>query len=171
MTTDTAELAARFARIRRFYGAHERAILSDGLEWFGDPADPLYGDAYGWEHEGGIVLTPIERQLWHDIRAESLVLYPQYPVGRFFVDFGNPVFRVAIECDGAAWHTDLARDAARQREIEAMGWAVYRLTGKQCGTDFAEVEDEAGRVRWQAGEARVLVRSVGARMRKAREAA
>ena len=149
------ELNARFARIRAYYAKHMAAIMANGCEWF--------GDAYQWDHEGGIRLTPIEAALWHDIRAEDCVLYPQLPVGRFFVDFGNPVARVAIECDGERWHTDKARDAQRQAEIEAMGWTVYRIGGRECFTDFEETEDDNGAPIIKAGAARVLIRNICAR--------
>lgn len=165
----SGDLRARFSRIRAFYKAHEAAILANGNEWFGIESDELFGDAYGWEHAGRISLTPIERQLWHDIRAEDAILYPQYPVGRYFVDWGNPFHKVAIECDGAKWHTDPQRDASRQREIEALGWTVYRLTGRECGTDFEEREDEHGALVVRPGAARALIRRVIAQHRIERE--
>jgi very-short-patch-repair endonuclease len=90
-------------------------------------------DAYAWD--GLLELTPIEKWLWADIRQLDAVLYPQFPVGRFFVDFASPVARVAIECDGAAFHQDKAKDAARDAELERMGWTVYRITGTDCRTE------------------------------------
>lgn len=149
------ELRQRFAAVRDHYNRHHAEIMASTSDWF--------DDAYSWDHEAGIRLTPIEQALWHDIRAESLVLYPQYPVGRFFVDFANPVWKVAIECDGARWHTDVARDASRQAEIESMGWAVYRITGRDCLTDFEEVEDEEGHQFLRAGPARAFIRNIAAR--------
>ena len=145
------DLSAKFARIRAFYKARHELIMADGCELADDP--------YAWEHIAGIRLTPIERALWHDIRGEDAVLYPQYPVGRYFVDFGNPVAMVAIECDGAKWHIDAAKDAARQQEIEALGWTVYRISGKDCFTDTEYVEDDQGS-RATAGAARVFMREI-----------
>jgi hypothetical protein len=124
--------------IRSFYRKWQDEILEAGRnQWAED-------DAYLWDHVGGITLTPIENWLWSDIRAVGAVLYPQYPVGRFFVDFGNPVARVAIECDGAAFHQDKEKDAARDAELERMGWTVYRITGKDCRTQFNEETREPG---------------------------
>jgi len=142
----------RFERVLAYYGKHEASIMDSPRDWF--------DDAYSWDHEAGITLTPIERALWHDIRAEDLVPYPQYPVGRFFVDFGNPVWKVAIECDGARWHTDAERDAKRQQQIEAFGWKVYRITGRDCLTDEQEVAAENGRPSLRASVARLFVRAV-----------
>ncbi len=120
-------------RISAYYRGHQRAIIEAGRNaWALNP--------YQWEFDGGIKLTPIERLLWSDIRTEGVVLYPQYPVGRFFVDFANPAAKVAIECDGASFHTDQGRDDARQAEIEDLGWHVYRITGADCRRD--DVHDD-----------------------------
>jgi very-short-patch-repair endonuclease len=117
--------------IRTFYAELRDEAEAQRNEW-------AYGDAYLWDHAGGITLTPIERWLWADIRAVDAVLYPQYPVGGFFVDFGNPAAKVAIECDGAEFHKDKAKDAARDAKLAAMGWTVYRITGRDCRTQYDE---------------------------------
>lgn len=75
--------------------------------------------------------TPIEAAAWQTIRCLGLPFYPQYPVGPFFVDFADPVMRMAIECDGKQWH-DARKDAARDAEIKSLGWSVNRFTGRQC---------------------------------------
>lgn len=118
-----------------FYSTHTALIMAAPRnEWAGDP--------YAWDR--WISMTPIEASLWGDIRDANAVFYPQYPVGRFFVDFANPVARVAIECDGRAYHQDHRKDQARQKEIEAMGWWVYRITGRQCMTDYDDETREHG---------------------------
>ena len=58
-------------------------------------------------------------------------LWPQLPVGRYFVDFGNPVARVAIECDGKDFH-DECRDSLRDAELSRSGWRVWRVPGWAC---------------------------------------
>lgn len=126
-------------RIRAHYKHNEMAIHQAGASSWGI-------DPYAWDHDAGIRMTYIEDWLWSDIRSVGAVLYPQYPVGRRFVDFGNPVARVAIECDGAKFHQDAEADAARQREIEALGWTVYRLTGRECRTDEFSRDDGSGRL-------------------------
>jgi hypothetical protein len=133
--------------IHRFYAEWDLEILNAGRsEWADD-------DAYLWDHVGGITLTPIERALWSDIRSLDLVLYPQYPVGRFFVDSGNPVAKVAIECDGKQWH-DAARDALRDSRLREMGWTVYRFPGWECVT---EQDAESGK----SGSAYLRLKEIG----------
>ena len=115
----------RVKALREFYKLAETDILDAGeRQWGMDP----------YEVDWLSIFTPIEYALWYDIRGKGLVAYPQYPVGRYIVDFANPCARIAIECDGAAWHKDLEADQRRENEILCMGWSVYRITGKDCLT-------------------------------------
>lgn len=106
------------------------------------------------------MLSPIEEAMWAEIRYEGAVLYPQHPVGNFFVDFGHPLARVAIECDGKRWHMDREKDATRQRAIEAFGWKVYRLTGRDCfSLGRMDYDDDGGEVPVD-GRATQLLRAI-----------
>ena len=86
-------------------------------------------------------------------------LHAQYEVGAYRLDFalivdedstfGNPV-RLAIECDGRAFHdlTPEQKDADRKRDAEllAMGWHTLRFSGSQIYNDAAgcaKMVDEA----------------------------
>jgi very-short-patch-repair endonuclease len=108
--------------IREFY-AEIRPELdrAEAWRWAIDPY------AVNWPK----LFTPIEMALWMDIRGHGLVLYPQFPVGRYFADFANPRARVVVECDGAAYH-DPERDEARDGDMRRMGWTVYRFAGSEC---------------------------------------
>jgi very-short-patch-repair endonuclease len=79
-------------------------------------------------------LTPIEDWLWQDIRGMGLPFFMQYPVGRRFVDFGDPVQQIAIEADGAAWHTP-EKDAKKDADLAAEGWLVFRVKGRDARTE------------------------------------
>lgn len=123
-------------RIKAHYAAVEGLSLVAN-EWSIDP--------YAWDDGLGIRLTPIEAKVWEHIRSLNMVLYPQYPISGFLVDFANPAAKVAIECDGAAYHTDVAKDLRRQREIELAGWTVYRFSGSMCAREAEEgMDDETG---------------------------
>lgn len=76
-------------------------------------------------------LTPIERLVWGDIRELGLPFYMQYPVGRRFVDFGDPVRCIAIEADGAAFHTPEG-DARKDADLKECGWTVFRIPGRDA---------------------------------------
>ena len=148
------QIRSRFAAVAAHYDAMRQDLERT-------PRDRWAADPYAWCDV--IRMTPIEESLWTDIRAEGVVLYPQFPVGRFFVDYGNPAAKVAIECDGKEFHVDKAKDAARQAEIESMGWKVYRLTGAACKMTDTYDEDEFGVERLMPSPARSLIRLVADR--------
>lgn len=107
-----ADLSLRFSLIREAYK------IIEGREYC---PYPFY-----------VSLTPIESHLWQDIRQwpGQVRMYPQYPVGRYFVDFGDPWKQVAIEADGKQWH-DAERDRIRDEAIKGKGWTIYRVSGKE----------------------------------------
>jgi hypothetical protein len=113
----------------------DNILAEEACEW-GMPA-------YTWDEKPMIFMTPIEAWLWADIRNCNAIFYPQYPVGRFFVDFANPVAKVALECDGAEFH-NAAKDASRDIELRDMGWEVYRFPGWMCATEPDEETGEPG---------------------------
>jgi hypothetical protein len=124
-TIETAPtLSARFAAIRAYWNEAEPTILRSPINRH---AIPAYDDI-DWAR----AMTPIEFALWCDIRSHGVILYPQYPVGRFFVDFGHPAVKVAVECDGARYHRDQARETMRDGAIRAAGWTIYHLSGASC---------------------------------------
>lgn len=121
--TGKEPLAQRFAMLRANYQSFQRAVDDGRWDW-------MCHDPYvlaDWT----TVFTPIEEAAWCDIRCAGLPMWPQFPVGRFFVDFGNPLVRVALECDGKDYH-DAARDAARDAELAILGWRVLRAPGWRC---------------------------------------
>lgn len=131
---NAADKGTRFDALRDFYECVEARITSSPAHrWAIDPY------AVDW----GKVFSPIEWALWCEMRNIGAVLYPQYPIGRYFADFANPIARVVIECDGAAWHTNKAADATRQAYLEARGWTVYRITGAAClSEEYTAVDDD-----------------------------
>lgn len=138
--------------IQAFYAQHHNKIMRSANEWGVTP--------YSWEVDAGVSFTPIESALWSDIRMEGAVLYPQYPVSRFFVDFANPVARIAIECDGKHFHIDKEKDARRDKEINKIGWTVYRFTGSECMKDTEIEEDEDGHEVVVLSPVRLAIRNI-----------
>jgi len=99
-----------------------KILQSPRNEWACDP--------YAWCEVA--TLTPIEDHFWCEVRSIDAVVYPQYPIGKHFVDFANPVAKVVFECDGAAFHLDQEKDDRRDLELVEKGWTVYRVAGWQC---------------------------------------
>lgn len=142
----------QFDAVRFFYkDSGPKILASPKNEWAVPP--------YSWDIF--IQMTPIEQQFWEVLRQENIVMYPQYPVGRFFVDFGNPVAKVAVECDGREYHKDKEKDADRDRELNDMGWTVYRITGSDCYEEDEEYEDDDGYRCIRKSFARRIARSLG----------
>lgn len=126
-------LSQRFQAIKHNY-RRKQAMVDSGIDdWFrSDPYEVAYWPA---------LFTPIEAALWSDIRRWSLDLWPQLPVGRFFVDFGNPIARIAVECDGVEWHKDKEKDCRRDQTLFEMGWEVVRIPGYQCKGEILTREE------------------------------
>jgi hypothetical protein len=121
--TAADSLSARFGKIRRNYEEYQRGVDAGQWDW-------MRGDPYAiadWVP----MFTPIEDDAWCEIRSAGLPMWPQFPVGKFFVDFGNPVAKVALECDGKEFHSAV-KDAERDKVLRSMGWRVIRVTGSRC---------------------------------------
>ena len=111
-------------RIREAWKVVEPNILSRGR------CDPYWFD---WD------FTPIERDLWTDLRCAGVPMYPQVPVGRFFIDFGDPLERIGLEADGRDFH-DVVRDRARDEILlREYGWCIYRVADVPEG--FRSIRD------------------------------
>lgn len=110
------DLPRRFELLREIYELMTPAIKRDKGR-----NDPYFAN---WVR----FMTPIEMNLWQDIRCNGLPFFPQYPIGGFFVDFADPIKHIALEADGAMWHNE-KKDAQRDAIIEDMGWRVFRFTG------------------------------------------
>lgn len=75
--------------------------------------------------------TPIESLAWMDIRGRGLPLYPQFPIGRVFVDFADPIHKIGVELDGAAYH-EHKKDLARDTSLLQLGWKIFRVKGRNA---------------------------------------
>jgi very-short-patch-repair endonuclease len=76
-------------------------------------------------------LTPIEHNVWNDIRYLGLPFYPQFPVGKYYIDFADPFEKIALEIDGKI-HQDpevALRDADKTKFLNSKGWRVVRIPG------------------------------------------
>lgn len=77
---------------------------------------------------------------WATLKMHSAVLWPQFEVGRFRLDFALAVRRhgrhtiIAIECDGAQYHTP-GQDEMRDRALAAGGIVTVRSSGSEIRLD------------------------------------
>lgn len=107
-----------------YYKAHEQAIIALHKKKPG-----LWYDSYPFDWVS--VFTPIEMDAWCLIRGKGgMVLYPQYPVLNYRLDFGNPALKIGFECDGKDFH-DINRDYDRDQRLWEAGWRIFRCTGSE----------------------------------------
>ena len=81
---------------------------------------------------GKLWMSPIEAQLYDAMRHDGLSPIPQYCISGYFVDFAFPDVNIAVEADGAAYHTseqDRQRDKKRDWVIRRAGWKIMHFKG------------------------------------------
>ncbi|MEV8096689.1 AAA domain-containing protein [Kitasatospora sp. NPDC085879] len=80
-----------------------------------------------------------EQRVFLALRARRYRVRPQYPAGRYRIDLvvEGGTRRLAVECDGDAFHNEenADADAARQRELERVGWTFVRIRGSRFFLD------------------------------------
>ncbi len=80
-----------------------------------------------------------EQRVYRALRERGYRVLPQYPAGGYRIDLvvEGGTRRLAVECDGDAFHTEAnaADDAARQRELERVGWTFVRIRGSRFFRD------------------------------------
>jgi very-short-patch-repair endonuclease len=87
-------------------------------------------------------MSPIEKNVWEDIRYYGLPFYPQIPCGRYFIDFADPYRQIAIEVDSKEYHQDKQKDLERENYLRKNGFiTILRFRGKDT---FANLEDYSG---------------------------
>ncbi|GAA1971838.1 AAA domain-containing protein [Amycolatopsis minnesotensis] len=83
-----------------------------------------------------------EQRVYNRIVDRGYNVFPQYDAAGYRIDLvvmgGNT--RLAVECDGDAWHGPevYEGDLARQRELERCGWQFFRIPGSAFDVDRAE---------------------------------
>lgn len=95
--------------------------------------------------------SPIERRLYEVLKVQGEYIRTQVPCGRYSIDIALPAYRIAIECDGEAYHSSpkqKAHDRRKNAYLKANGWKVLRFTGKRIYKDMPgilkRIEKEKG---------------------------
>jgi very-short-patch-repair endonuclease len=77
-------------------------------------------------------MSPIEAKLYEAMCREDLSPVPQFRIEDYIADFAFPDVKIAIEADGAAFHTGERRERDRKRDWRLrtqVGWTVMRFYG------------------------------------------
>jgi len=86
--------------------------------------------------------TLAEVLLWQSLKrgqVEGFRFIRQKPVGNYIVDFLCKELSLAIEVDGSSHDVRGESDRKRQRELEAMGITVLRVTERDVRKDIGSV--------------------------------
>ena len=82
--------------------------------------------------------TSAEEALWKVLRArklDGLRFRRQHPIGQFIVDFYCAEANLAVEVDGAVHSGQHDQDEARDRDLNARGVTVLRITNDEALND------------------------------------
>jgi very-short-patch-repair endonuclease len=112
-----------------------------------------------------ILESPMEELFWNTAREcgfdityimskhhSDRNLVPQYQVGPYRLDFAMPGLKLGFEIDGYDYHSGrhhYARDRARQRAIERLGWRVIRFAAAEVYHDPYACMNEVAAARKQ----------------------
>ncbi|MFC5260918.1 AAA domain-containing protein [Kribbella qitaiheensis] len=86
-----------------------------------------------------------EQRVFNRLIDRGYTVIPQFPANGYRLDLVvvGPKGRLAIECDGDAWHGPdvYERDLARQRDLERCGWQFFRIRESAFYVDQAGALD------------------------------
>jgi len=90
-----------------------------------------------------------EQRVYNRIRAHGYTVVPQHPALGYRIDLVviGARGRLAVECDGDAWHGPdrYAQDLARQRELERCDWQFFHIRESAYYADPAATMEELWR--------------------------
>lgn len=132
------------------FSEQQRRIFKTMREMYAQ-IDVLEYDPYPMMTDWLSVFSPIERMAWGEIRANGLPFWPQFPIGPYFADFADPIKKIVLECDGAAFHRDREKDRGRDAYMANLGYSVFRITGAACNRILpypAEIIEDSGLSDW-----------------------
>nr|WP_245837274.1 DUF559 domain-containing protein [Virgibacillus phasianinus] len=86
--------------------------------------------------------SPIEYRLYDALTFRGHDVKTQVPCGKYRIDLTLPVFNLAIECDGKAFHSTPAQKAHDRRKnnyLRKHGWSVLRFSGSRINKSMPKV--------------------------------
>ena len=97
--------------------------------------------AQSYSVDWGSFFSPIESDAWNSIRCQGhIVLYPQFPLFNYFIDFANPYLKIGVELDGKDYH-DANKDKNRDKQLYEYGWRIFRIKGSETFNKYKDIID------------------------------
>lgn len=125
---ETSKYSNTLSEIRNIY---QEYAFKEIQEKYPATIDPYFFD---WNK----ILTDVEKLIWEDIRRLCLPFYPKVPIGRYFVDFADPIKKIGIEVDDMKSNRDVIIDEKRESELHESGWILISIDRDLC---FKSKED------------------------------
>lgn len=87
--------------------------------------------------------SPIERRLYETLKISGYYVKKQYvvPPARYRINIALPQYKIAIECDGKAYHStpaQKARDRQKDAYLRRKGWKVLRFSGSMINGSLVD---------------------------------
>ncbi len=86
--------------------------------------------------------SPIELRFYDALSLNGYYVKSQVPCGKYRIDLALPKYKIAIECDGKAYHStpeQKAHDRRKNAYLRKNGWKVMRFSGRMIHRDLAKV--------------------------------
>lgn len=86
--------------------------------------------------------SPIEHRLFNALTYQGFNVRTQERCGSYWIDLTLPAYRIAIECDGKAYHSTLEQkkhDSRKNNYLRRNGWDVLRFTGSDINGNMSKV--------------------------------
>jgi very-short-patch-repair endonuclease len=84
----------------------------------------------------------IESRLYNALTFKGYYVETLVPCGKYRIDIALPQYKLAIECDGKAYHStpeQKAHDKRKNAYLRRNGWSVLRFTGAQMNSNMPKV--------------------------------
>lgn len=99
-------------------------------------------ESIGVDYERAGCESPIERRLYDALQLRGYYVRTQVPCGKYRIDLALPAYKIAIECDGRAYHSSTeqkAHDRRKDAYLRKNGWKVLRFSGRMIYRDLPKV--------------------------------
>ncbi|MGJ3196924.1 endonuclease domain-containing protein [Peribacillus frigoritolerans] len=86
--------------------------------------------------------SPIEKRVLKALWMRDYKATAQYPMSPYRLDLALPEYRIAIECDGKAYHSSpkqKAHDRRRDKYLKSKGWVTLRFSGSTINRNMSKV--------------------------------
>jgi very-short-patch-repair endonuclease len=135
-----------------FFGLIAVAVVLFVRHEIWEKRHPSQSLSFDWEYAK--CESPIERKLYEALTWSGYNVKAQYvvPPARYRIDLALPQYKIAIECDGRAYHStpeQKRHDQKKDAYLRRKGWKVLRFPGSvihaNVGDVIQQIEEEIRR--------------------------